>query len=208
MRRVGSLRAAMVVLAVVLGVGAPPAAAERHAGLMGDPPIAAESPTAEPKADQTATPEPTLTSPPPVQVAPTALPTRTPPTHPSLPSVGSAGPSQLPPKTPSTSVASQVPAATVTPLSRHLPTERRRAHRRRGAASAAARPSPLRLPAVRLKPAPVVSAAVQPPVAEVHASGPSLGVLIALITALGALAVLLLRVRPEWFTRREPPAAV
>jgi hypothetical protein len=40
-----------------------------------------------------------------------------------------------------------------------------------------------------------------------QSSGPTLALLVALITALGAVAVLVLRLRPHWFIRGEPPAA-
>jgi hypothetical protein len=52
-----------------------------------------------------------------------------------------------------------------------------------------------------------VAAAIAPSVPGGDTSGPPLGFLIAAIALLGAFAVLVLRLRPDWFIRGVPPSA-
>jgi hypothetical protein len=52
-----------------------------------------------------------------------------------------------------------------------------------------------------------VTATVAPPVAAEQATGPSPALLVAAIAALGAFAILVLRLRPDLFTHDEPPPA-
>jgi hypothetical protein len=55
--------------------------------------------------------------------------------------------------------------------------------------------------------APVQATATAPsPLADDGSSGPSLALLIGAIATLGAVAILLLRLRPDWFIRGAPPA--
>lgn len=52
-----------------------------------------------------------------------------------------------------------------------------------------------------------LTATVAPPLPDEHATGPSLALLAVAIAALGSFAVLVLRLRPQWFTDEEPPPA-
>jgi hypothetical protein len=79
----------------------------------------------------------------------------------------------------------------------------RQGRKRAPAGAVVTSPAPPTLAPTRAQP----TTAIEPSVPGARSSGPSLALLVALITALGAVAVLVLRLRPHWFIRGEPPAA-
>ena len=143
--------------------------------------------------------------PPPVTAPPSAakarprhpLPVSSPRPSPLPPSAGSAPPPGLPPRLSRSARATRRGSGTRSGRQSRPPARRR----------ALARLRALQPPAI--PPASLVRSAttVAPPVAGARVSGPSLGVLIALIATLGALAVVALRLRPHWFARRKRSTA-
>ena len=122
---------------------------------------------------------------------------------PGPPRVGSAPPPRLPPGPTAGSIGPQELPPNAAAARRG---KRRDGRRDRDAAGRRAL-APVYASEPPATPPVSVARAASTPVAGAHVPGLSLGLLIAAIAALGLLAVVVLRLRPAWFRRDEPPAA-
>lgn len=105
--------------------------------------------------------------------------------------------------------AAVIPAATTSPAAAHERPADKRHHSRpsRDGSSQPGASAPAPVPAAGAGAGPLQAVATaDPSVAGDDSSGPSLGLLIGAIATLGGIAILVLRLRPEWFIHGTPPA--